>query len=77
MLTDNPFSSQYLQFRLAEMCTALIASRLMARHAARALDADAPNHVPLCSAAKLFATEQCSAVSTVISQAQLPPTMSS
>ena len=53
---------QHLQFKLAEMSTALIASRLMVRNAAVALQTDAPNKVALCSAAKLFATEQCSQV---------------
>ncbi|XP_067951412.1 isobutyryl-CoA dehydrogenase, mitochondrial-like [Watersipora subatra] len=53
---------QNVQFKLAEMSTALIASRLMIRHAAVALQEDAPNKVPLCSAAKLFTTEHCSQI---------------
>ena len=49
------------------MASGMIASRLMVRHAAVALDADAANKVALCSAAKLFATEECSKVWTVVS----------
>ncbi|XP_019863259.1 PREDICTED: isobutyryl-CoA dehydrogenase, mitochondrial-like isoform X2 [Amphimedon queenslandica] len=52
-------SQQYLQFKLAEMCTDLVASRLMIRQAAHSLDIAAPNHVSLCSMAKLFATDKC------------------
>ncbi|GFN89876.1 isobutyryl-coa dehydrogenase, mitochondrial [Plakobranchus ocellatus] len=50
---------QYLQFRLAEMATQLVASRLIVRNAAVALDSQDPNAVALCSMAKLFATEEC------------------
>lgn len=50
---------QYLQFRLAEMGTQLVASRLMVRQAAMALDNTDPHAVALCSMAKLFATEEC------------------
>ncbi|RUS87563.1 hypothetical protein EGW08_004669 [Elysia chlorotica] len=50
---------QYLQFRLAEMATQLVASRLMVRNAAVALDNKDANAVALCSMAKLFATEEC------------------
>lgn len=50
---------QYLQFRLAEMATQLVASRLMVRNAATALDKQDLNAVALCSMAKLFATEEC------------------
>uniref|UniRef100_A0A2C9K112 Isobutyryl-CoA dehydrogenase, mitochondrial n=1 Tax=Biomphalaria glabrata TaxID=6526 RepID=A0A2C9K112_BIOGL len=50
---------QYLQFRLAEMATQLLASRLIVRNAARALDNSDPSSVALCSMAKLFATEEC------------------
>ena len=53
---------QYLQFMIAEMATSLVASRLMVRHAASAIDLNAANTVPLCSMAKLFATEECSKV---------------
>ncbi|XP_078464376.1 isobutyryl-CoA dehydrogenase, mitochondrial isoform X1 [Lampetra fluviatilis] len=52
-------SNQYLQFRLAEMATSLVASRLMIRNAARALDLGDPAAVPLCAMAKLFATDEC------------------
>lgn len=51
-----------MQFRLAEMATSLLASRLMVRNAARALQAEAPNHVALCAMAKLFVTEECTKV---------------
>uniref|UniRef100_A0A0B7AKH0 Isobutyryl-CoA dehydrogenase, mitochondrial n=4 Tax=Arion vulgaris TaxID=1028688 RepID=A0A0B7AKH0_9EUPU len=50
---------QYLQFRLAEMATQLVASRLMVRNAAVALDNKDANAVTLCSMAKLFATDEC------------------
>ncbi|BFZ10088.1 hypothetical protein BsWGS_13127 [Bradybaena similaris] len=50
---------QYLQFRLAEMATQLVASRLMVRNAATSLDNKDPNAVAMCSMAKLFATEEC------------------
>jgi isobutyryl-CoA dehydrogenase len=53
---------QYLQFQLAEMATNLVASRLMVRNAAKALELSAPNHVTLCAMAKLFATEHCSKI---------------
>ena len=53
------WSPQYLQFRLAEMATQLVAGRLMVRNAAVALDSKDPNSVALCSMAKLFATEEC------------------
>ncbi|KAL8563157.1 hypothetical protein ACOMHN_065529 [Nucella lapillus] len=50
---------QYLQFRLAEMCTQVVTSRLMVRKAAQALDDNSDNAVALCSIAKLFVTEEC------------------
>jgi len=53
---------QYLQFQLAEMATDLVASRLMVRNAAKALQEEAPNHVTQCAMAKLFATESCSKI---------------
>uniref|UniRef100_A0A4W4FHT2 Isobutyryl-CoA dehydrogenase, mitochondrial n=1 Tax=Electrophorus electricus TaxID=8005 RepID=A0A4W4FHT2_ELEEL len=52
-------NSQFLQFKLAEMATRLVASRLMVRQAALALQEDRPDAVPLCSMAKLFATDEC------------------
>ncbi|XP_048369187.1 isobutyryl-CoA dehydrogenase, mitochondrial isoform X1 [Sphaerodactylus townsendi] len=55
-------SSQYLQFRLAEMATRLVASRLMVRNAARALQENREDAVALCSMAKLFATDECFAI---------------
>lgn len=53
---------QYLQFKLADMATSVVASRLMVRNAATSLDARANNAVHLCAMAKLFATDQCFAV---------------
>ena len=41
------------------MATGLLSSRLMVRHAARALDSSAPNTVQLCAMAKLAATDTC------------------
>lgn len=52
-------NNQYLQFRLAEMATKLIASRLMVREAAKALQEGRSDAVSLCSMAKLFATDEC------------------
>lgn len=50
---------QHTQFVLARAATDLVASRLMVRNAAVALQTDHPDTVPLCSMAKLFATERC------------------
>ena len=52
-------TEQYLQFKMAEMATNLVASRLMVRNAAHSLDIRSPAHVALCSMAKLFATDKC------------------
>ncbi|CAH3014940.1 unnamed protein product [Porites evermanni] len=54
-LADN----QHIQFKLAEMATALITSRLIVRQAAHALDSKSPDASTLCSMAKLSATDQC------------------
>ena len=54
---------QHLQFKVAEMASNLVASRLLVRTAAKALDESAPNAVSLCSMAKLFATDACFQVS--------------
>ena len=54
---------QYLQFQLANMATKLVASRLMIRTAAVALQEEREDAVALCSMAKLFATEECFTVS--------------
>ena len=56
------FFLQYLQFRIAEMSTSLVTSRLLLRQAAVALQESRPERVALCSMAKLFATEHCSEV---------------
>lgn len=59
-----PSRTQYLQFKLADMATRLVASRLMIRSAAVALQEEREDAVALCSMAKLFATDECFAVST-------------
>ena len=41
------------------MATDLVASRLLVRHAAKALDEGNPNAVSLASMAKLQATDKC------------------
>lgn len=48
------------------MVTKLVASRLLVRKAASALDQNAPDTVTLCSMAKLFATDACFDVSIKI-----------
>ena len=63
LLCNMSLLLQYLQFKVAEMTTNLIASRLLVRSAAKALDESAPNAVSLCSMAKLFATDACFQVS--------------
>ncbi|XP_012595060.2 isobutyryl-CoA dehydrogenase, mitochondrial isoform X1 [Microcebus murinus] len=55
-------SKQYLQFKLADMATRLVASRLMIRSAAVALQEEREDAMALCSMAKLFATDECFAV---------------
>ncbi|RXN07973.1 isobutyryl- mitochondrial [Labeo rohita] len=50
---------KFLQFRLAEMATKLVASRLLVRQAAMALQEGRPEAVSLCSMAKLFVTDEC------------------
>ncbi|XP_069470212.1 isobutyryl-CoA dehydrogenase, mitochondrial [Ambystoma mexicanum] len=52
-------NNQYLQFKLAEMGTRLVASRLMVRTAAQALQDGRSDAAALCAMAKLFATEEC------------------
>lgn len=41
------------------MATSLMASRLMVRNAAQALDGGDPSSAELCAMAKLFATDNC------------------
>ncbi|MCJ2011170.1 acyl-CoA dehydrogenase family protein [Methylobacterium sp. J-076] len=48
---------QALQFRLADMATALTVSRTFLHHAARALDAKAPEASQLCAMAKRHVTD--------------------
>ncbi len=48
------------------MATKLVASRLLVREAATALQENRPDAVSLCSMAKLFATDECFNVSTVL-----------
>ncbi|XP_022239008.1 isobutyryl-CoA dehydrogenase, mitochondrial-like isoform X2 [Limulus polyphemus] len=50
---------QHNQFKLAQMATNLVASRLLVRKAASSLQQNLPDAVSLCSMAKLFATDQC------------------
>jgi isobutyryl-CoA dehydrogenase len=50
---------QHNQFKLAEMATNLVASRLMVRNATHYLDKKLPQATGLCAMAKLFATDQC------------------
>lgn len=52
-------NNQFLQFKLAEMATKLVASRLLVREAATALQENRPDAVSLCSMAKLFVTDEC------------------
>lgn len=52
---------------MAEMATKLVASRLMIRNAARALDSNSTDKVALCAMAKYFGTEQCTQVSQSLS----------
>lgn len=52
-------SKQAVQFKLAEMATKLVASRLMVRNAAKALDGQDPEATLYCAMAKKYATEQC------------------
>lgn len=53
---------QFPRFRMADLATELVASRLMVRNAARSLDSRAPGHVELCAMSKLYATETCSKI---------------
>jgi len=50
---------QYLQFKLAELSTKLVTSRLIVRHAANAIDTKDPAAASLCAMAKLHATDEC------------------
>ncbi|OQV21708.1 Isobutyryl-CoA dehydrogenase, mitochondrial [Hypsibius exemplaris] len=50
---------QYLQFKLAEMATSLVASRLMVRQAAGSLDRGDASAPTLAAMAKLHATDAC------------------
>lgn len=45
------------------MATKLVASRLLVREAAKALQENHPDAVSLCSMAKLFVTDECFNVS--------------
>ncbi|PWA22070.1 hypothetical protein CCH79_00010336 [Gambusia affinis] len=48
-----------ITFKLAEMATKLVASRLLVREAATALQENRADAVSLCSMAKLFVTDEC------------------
>jgi isobutyryl-CoA dehydrogenase len=50
---------QHLQFKMADMSTQLVCSRLMVRNAALALQTKHKDLVNLCSMAKMYATDAC------------------
>ncbi|KAG0264550.1 Isobutyryl-CoA dehydrogenase, mitochondrial [Actinomortierella ambigua] len=50
---------QNTQFKLADMATALMSSRLMIRQAATMLDQNHPDVAAFCAMAKLHATDEC------------------
>ena len=50
---------QHIQFRLADMATKLVTSRVMVQRAAECLDRDTPDKVAICSMAKLYVTDNC------------------
>ena len=55
---DRPLKDfQALQFKLADMATALEAARLMVARAAAAIDAGDPDKTQICAKAKRFATD--------------------
>ncbi|KAF2363860.1 Acyl-CoA oxidase/dehydrogenase central domain [Trinorchestia longiramus] len=56
----SPIASfQHSQFEIAEMAAEVLASRMLVRNAAKALDSQHPSTVMLCAAAKLYATRNC------------------
>jgi alkylation response protein AidB-like acyl-CoA dehydrogenase len=55
VLLDEPT----IRFTLADMATALEASRMLLWRAATALDSDAPDKVELCAMAKRYVTDTC------------------
>lgn len=50
---------QWTQFKLAEMTTKLVTSRLVTREAAKHLDRNSPHSTPMSALAKLYATDEC------------------
>ena len=50
---------QNTQFKLADMATSLLASRLMIRQAANMLDQNHPDVASYCAMAKLHSTDEC------------------
>ncbi|KAH6576870.1 hypothetical protein BASA62_001155 [Batrachochytrium salamandrivorans] len=52
-------ANQSVQFKLAEMATALTTSRLMIREAARQIDIGSPSAPSWCAMAKIHATDNC------------------
>jgi len=50
---------QYLQYKMAEMATKIVTSRLIVREAARRLDEKHPASPAMCAMAKLHATDNC------------------
>ncbi|KAI3658421.1 hypothetical protein MP638_007523 [Amoeboaphelidium occidentale] len=55
-------SNQSIQFKLADMTTKLIASRMMVRQAAILLDKKDPKAPSYCAMAKQFTTDECFAI---------------
>lgn len=55
-------SNQSIQFKLADMTTKLIASRVMVRQAAILLDKKDPKAPSYCAMAKQFTTDECFAI---------------
>merc|ERR1712187_807914 len=49
---------QYLQYKMAELATQLVTSRVVVRHAAAAIDNKDPA-AAVCAMAKLHATDEC------------------
>jgi len=50
---------QHLQFKLSDMATDLVASRLMVRNAAKLMDIDHKDKTMYAAMAKTFATDKC------------------
>ena len=55
-------SFQSIEFKLADMATELVCSRLMVRRAAKAIDSNDPDKSITVAAAKRYCTEACTAI---------------